>query len=249
MRKTFFYLLFLLFLTTNFTSASDLLTTAKEAYAQRQKELYNLLNQFFTPIENGANEEVIIKELLKTPNLKIEQVLKELEPTMAKSRTTTLLENLQLRINDVNQVRQDFIDIKLNLALKAEQAPEIPNQTPTKIKPKSFLSRLAQSKAGKFFGFGLRGFSIIGTYYQLKDFTEGTFEEQLIPLGTTIIVPPKIKQPNLSPVFNIIGLPRGIKVENDKAYYYDSKKQDWVRAANPELANRIKQAVQDQNNK
>mgnify|MGYP001598287447 FL=1 len=124
---------------------------------------------------------------------------------------------------------------KVIVPLKSAVAPKSP-----KI---GLFEKLAQSKIGRTFGFGLRGFGYIGIYYQLKNITEGTFEGQETPPGTTIILPPKVRQPNLNPIINTFGLPSHIKVEGDNAYYFDSVKYDWVRAANPELAERIKEAV------
>lgn len=147
----------------------------------------------------------------------------------------------------LKQMRGGRESVKLNKIIEMERGISI--GTPPVNKSSSLLSRLAQSKIGGILGFGLRGFGYVGTYYQLKDFTEGTFEEQEVPPGSTLILPPKIKQPNLKPISNTIGLPSHFKVEGDRAYYFDPRKYDWVVAADPELARLIKKAVERRNEK
>ncbi len=124
--------------------------------------------------------------------------------------------------------------------------PKIAIKTKVSIPPKiGFVSRI-----GKFLGFGGKVLSIFSTYQQLRDITEGAFEDQPTPpKGSNIIIPQKLKRPNPEPVLRTVGFPTKFKVEGDKAYYFDRQKYDWVRALDPEMVKRIKKAYEIQQNK
>lgn len=129
-------------ITPFFTFAVDPLKAAQEAYGQRQKELSNFLHVFLKPIQDGANQEVIVDELIKKPGLKIEDIFAELELTDKRS-TSSKFENLQLRIDDVNTSRAKLIDLKVELSLKAKTTVTVPKQpAPEQLPKKDFFSRL-----------------------------------------------------------------------------------------------------------
>lgn len=116
-----------IFLWTLFFSFCTLVSVAyaidpKEILEKRQDELFNFLNQFFRVLGDDPLDEKVIRELVERPNLTETDVFGKMELTAPAGRKTDFFTNLQLRIKDVNEARENLPKVS------AQTSPLAPTQ-------------------------------------------------------------------------------------------------------------------------